>query len=1694
MSMLPSANLVRALLLSGAILGGVQPTSAPAADYAWIEAESLANPPRGFKVAGWGNKHYLSGGNWLFASIDGKDAEALPPDGLLLTFPFTSTTAGMHEVWARLGYEFVRAPCHWRIDDGPWGEDAPEQLTTDLMSLAEWTEVAWIQLGKVVLAPGKHTLHIKYDRRVLPGKKQPERILAGLDCFCISRQPFRPNGRHKPDENYKEEVDSRAAAQVFQAKPGDGPRTVVSLQGLWEIARFDEQEIKDRDQPVRELPAGYTTLFWKGITVPGNRDTARPDMLYCHRFLYRTRIHVPATSADRAFVLRFPSTALLASVFVNGKYCGGNSTPCAAWDADITTAVVPGKDNELVVAIKDCYYAIEKTSANKSVRQLFNYPTNWFYTGGGGGGATRNADFPVLLQVQGAGILETPSLIVTGLAHVSDVFAMPAVARKELGLEVTVRNASAKALAVEVRNEIVPLKRGAVEKTFAGKPVTVAAGAEETIRLVEPWLNPRIWWPDDPQLYEVVTRVAVGGTVIDEKRTKFGFREWQCVGPNLTLNGVPWHFRADTSHGGKIAETDKDKVAAYWKKSGINTVRYWGQRPWVGASQEETLDWYDTMGMPVRRSGIFDGEAASYNLVENQNGKNVARKRLFDNWIRQTRAQVKAERNHPSVFIWSIENEITFINIRNFGLHDACEPEIRRAVKEIMALDPTRPVMIDGGDALRDKSLPVYGNHYNETNFRHYPDEAYTMKLAYSRHIKDKWVPWPIGDDKPLFLGESFFANGSPPAAYAALVGERAFLGRNQAEAGVHLFARMLAEGYRWHGLAGFHFWFDAHRADSEHYKAFQPVCVFCREWNWTFATSQQVNRTLKVFNDTRLTEPIDVEWSFRIGGKAYAEGAETFALEPGTAQEHAISFRTPKVDQRTEGELVLTCVRGGQEVYRDVKPCVILGELPAAPSAGADGISVYDPKGMVTPWLKQRGYGPLHTFKSLDEVSSATKMLLIGPDALTPRQATDPRWVALAAGGARVLVLDQEHPLHYQAVPADLTPTDYVGRIAFPENLAHRAFAGLGKEDFFCWSGDHVVYRHAYKKASRGARSLLQCDDELSCSVLVECPVQTGVLVLTQTAIGAKLGSDPVAQRLLDNLIAYCLDYRLPAKTTATVFPDGDLRLKLLDTSGLKHSRRPDVLEALADPQTDIVVADAAPANLAKLAGASGALKAFADRGGYLMLWGLTPEGLASYNRIVGVNHVLRPFTMERVSLPAQRDPLLAGLTTRDVAQEGTERIYPWAGDRYPAKDTFTHVVDLDDVAPFARSAQYSHGWSQMTNGLTSADSWKFIFYHELKTDPNPRWSADLPREEEVTNFAIILNTHYQVITKLRLLFDDNEADAVTLDLVGTPELKQEFALKPRRCKRITLEPLAFDTRGKQPTTGVDNIWITVNRGAAYGKRVVPLLNMGALVKYPMGPGGVILNQVRVLENEPNPINAPKKQNIVATLLRNLGATFAVERLLVAGANLDVVPVPLNDKCTHYLTTDRGWPLGQPDLGHLPVGEQRFAGVDYVIRDFKTSPLPACIMLGSPAVKVPMARAVDGIPVDRKADVVFFLHTFHRVTEWRPQGDKKVPPTLFHYVVHYADGTVIEVPVVYERGIGHWLAQEPHGLPDAAVAWAASLPKDPSHQAIVYQMTWANPRPGAEIRTIDVRYGAGASDAYGVPIVLALSTGRAKN
>lgn len=70
----------------------------------------------------------------------------VPVGGALVTYDFPISAAGSREVWARIGYEFARAPFEWRIDSGPWTKVSPDEVTTDAVPLADWNEVAWLKL------------------------------------------------------------------------------------------------------------------------------------------------------------------------------------------------------------------------------------------------------------------------------------------------------------------------------------------------------------------------------------------------------------------------------------------------------------------------------------------------------------------------------------------------------------------------------------------------------------------------------------------------------------------------------------------------------------------------------------------------------------------------------------------------------------------------------------------------------------------------------------------------------------------------------------------------------------------------------------------------------------------------------------------------------------------------------------------------------------------------------------------------------------------------------------------------------------------------------------------------------------------------------------------------------------------------------------------------------------------------------------------------------------------------------------------------------------------------------------------------------------------------------------------------------------------------------------------------------------
>ena len=1463
------------------MMWGLAARAVSGAEYLWLEGESPSQNPLHATVATVDRSSFLSGGQWLCLNVPGNEvAQKVPPEGALLGYAFDVTTAGSYEVWNRIGMNSIRSAFDWRIDNQDWQNISVDAPYTDLMDPGYWKEISWVKLGVVDLTPGKHTLQIRVMRPAMAEKrvkdhatgkevvtKEQPALTYAADCFCLSRGVFHPHGKYKPDADWVTDDDRKAAAQIFEAQAGAAPgaRTATPLSGLWEVSRWDEFEPADRTHPDTVLPDA-DQQFWGAIPVPGDKSKLRPDLTFAHRLIYRTRLTVPLSSQRSTYFLHLPANNLISSVFVNGRFCGGAATMLVPWDCDVTAAVQPGRTNEIEMVIKDAYYAFSPDFTQFSRSAYIPYEGvmrsfNMF--------VGRLMDFPVASNPE-SGILATPAFVTCGSVYTADAFVRPSVQRKELSLDVTVTNATAQDIHATLAVEVAPLAGGPVEKTFTAKEVALCAHQGAVITFTEAWANPKLWWSDDPQQYLATTTLRLDGAPVDVLQTKFGFREWSLAGNQILLNGVPWHGRNDATEGRSLAES-----LELWKAHHQNMTTLTLGAPPKDTELEETLSAYDKAGIVVRFADIFSNDNHAYHHFEHMNPA------FFAHWSDHLVDWTKAFRNHPSILVWSLANSIATTS-------DFANPTskidvvIGNAAKRVMACDSTRPVMVDGGRCLTTEELPINGCHHEETNWRDYPDEAYTL----ARFTQPKDFPGRLCLERPIFIGKSI--NNFPmnnQLFLSQIGGDACGVSWQYAQSGVGLLARMISEGYRWYGISSVQF---THREEQsgDYYACWSPVCALCREWNFTFAGGTTVVRTVKILNDTHSPDPIEFAWKLRVDGKAVAGEQNSIAVAPGGAQEIRIALPMPSVKERTRGEWLLTCTRAGQELFRDTKELWVMDPDGGPKPAFTEGeLAVLDPRGTVTARLTKRGIA-FTELKPGTEIPAAAKVVIVGPDALDAHEAADAKWKGVAARGGRVLVLDQSQPLHLAALPAKLEIAACTGRVAFAECLQHPVFQGLAQADFFTWSGDHQLYRNIYRKGSAAIRSLVQCDEFLDCTALAECKVDDGLLVLCQLLVGSKLESDPVAQRLFDNLLGYAASYQpLPHKQVAQTFAGSDSRARLLSEAGVLSTNYDHALAAIQAGSAQIVLADATPAELKALADNLGTVQTYLQNGGWLVLWGVTPEGLASYNKLVGVEHIMRPFTCERVMLPQERDPLLLGLTQHDVAMTTASDKNAHASYIPPfdyCSDGFTHVVDLEDVAPFLQidwkkfnpgkdKPIFDHDPHNLVNGLFTWESWRYIFQIPIQPELL-EWDMVLPREEVLTEFSVVPNVSYKRITGLALTFDNQPESTIKLTIAPT-NCRQTFPLQDCKARTIHLTITGWKESASADLVGIDNLWFRARRSSGYFTKVKPLLNIGGLVKYPQGQGGIILCQVNVPAQEQAAQNAVRKQKIVSTLLQNLGA-----------------------------------------------------------------------------------------------------------------------------------------------------------------------------------------------------------------------------
>lgn len=183
--------------------------------------------------------------------------------------------------------------------------------------------------------------------------------------------------------------------------------------------------------------------------------------------------------------------------------------------------------------------------------------------------------------------------------------------------------------------------------------------------------NPQLWSPETPNLYKVVTQILEDKTVIDGVATTFGFKtvKWETKtgfwlnGENVKLKGVCEHWEGGPVGGAWTKPLLRWKLQSL-KEMGINAIR-----PSHNPTPPIFYDICDEIGLLVMDE-IFDGW---HKKAPQDYGKQA-----FDEWWqRDVKEWITRDRNHASIFVWSLGNET----------HNDIAPEMVKFGKK---LDPTR--------------------------------------------------------------------------------------------------------------------------------------------------------------------------------------------------------------------------------------------------------------------------------------------------------------------------------------------------------------------------------------------------------------------------------------------------------------------------------------------------------------------------------------------------------------------------------------------------------------------------------------------------------------------------------------------------------------------------------------------------------------------------------------------------------------------------------------------------------------------------------------------------------------------------------------------------------------------------------------------------------------------------------------------
>ncbi len=342
---------------------------------------------------------------------------------------------------------------------------------------------------------------------------------------------------------------------------------------------------------------------------------------------YRRAIDVPAGDAGKSIFLDVDGAMSHATVWLNGKIVGGWPYGYNSWRVDLTPYVVPGGRNVLAIRLDNPAASARWYPGGGLYRDI------WL---------TRTA--PVRVAQWGAAVTsrDVSSARATVDVRLAIDNAGPATARIAATTEIF-------ALDAQGRRGARPVAR------IVHRPDEVQAGGSTSLTDSVTIANPRLWGPpptQQPNLYVAVSTLRTGDRVVDRYETRFGIRDIRfdpdrgviVNGEKIRLQGVNNHHDLGAL-GAAFNRRAAQRQLEILRDMGVNAVRMSHNPPAPGL-----LELTDEMGFLVMDE-VFDSwerkkTPLDFHLV-------------FPEWHEaDLRAMIRRDRNHPSVILWSVGNEV----------------------------------------------------------------------------------------------------------------------------------------------------------------------------------------------------------------------------------------------------------------------------------------------------------------------------------------------------------------------------------------------------------------------------------------------------------------------------------------------------------------------------------------------------------------------------------------------------------------------------------------------------------------------------------------------------------------------------------------------------------------------------------------------------------------------------------------------------------------------------------------------------------------------------------------------------------------------------------------------------------------------------------------------------------------------------